>query len=55
MKRFFSFLNFKILMYMIINEKYFREEFGVLEEIILKVIEESFVYHGCINIGDYIP
>ena len=55
MKRFFSFLNFKMLMSMIINEKYFREELGVLEEIISNVIEESFVYHGCVNIGDYIP
>lgn len=25
------------------------------EEIISKAIEESFVYHGCVNIGDYIP
>ncbi|GLJ52463.1 hypothetical protein SUGI_1115920 [Cryptomeria japonica] len=55
MKRFFSTLNFKTLMSMIINEKYFGEESGVSEEIISKAIEESFVYHGCVNIGDYIP
>ena len=55
MKRFFSFLNFKTLMSMIINEKYFGEESRVLEEIISKMIEEYFVCHGCVNIGDYIP
>ncbi|GLJ52583.1 hypothetical protein SUGI_1119090 [Cryptomeria japonica] len=55
MKRFFSQLNFKTLMSMIINEKYFGEASGVSEEIVSEAIEESFVYHGCVNIGDYIP
>ncbi|GLJ52525.1 hypothetical protein SUGI_1117870 [Cryptomeria japonica] len=40
---------------MIINERYFAEESGISEDLMTHVIEESFMLHGSINVGDYIP
>ncbi|XP_057873228.1 cytochrome P450 81Q32 [Cryptomeria japonica] len=55
MRRVLSKLTFKVLMTMIIDERYFGEESGISVDSVTHLIEESFMLHGVLDIGDYIP
>ena len=55
MRSVLSQMTLNVLMSMIMGDKYFGEEGGMSYEEIAHLIEESFVLHGAVNIGDYIP
>ncbi|GLJ52546.1 hypothetical protein SUGI_1118160 [Cryptomeria japonica] len=55
MRNVLSNLSFKIPVTMIINERYFGEELGISGDLVTRLIKESFVLQGVVNIGDYIP
>ncbi|KAH9297191.1 hypothetical protein KI387_028873 [Taxus chinensis] len=55
MRNVLSQLTLNILMTMIIDDKYFGEEAGISFAEVAHLIEESFVLHGAVSIGDYIP
>ncbi|XP_059070339.1 xanthotoxin 5-hydroxylase CYP82C4-like [Cryptomeria japonica] len=48
-------LTFKTLMAMIIDDRYFGEELGILADLFTHLIEETLILKGVTCIGDYIP
>ncbi|GLJ52737.1 hypothetical protein SUGI_1123000 [Cryptomeria japonica] len=55
MRSVLSKLTFKVMMSMIIDERYFEEESGFSVDLVTHLIEESFMLQGVVDIGDYIP
>ncbi|XP_057833862.1 cytochrome P450 81Q32-like [Cryptomeria japonica] len=55
MRTVLSQMTLNILMSIIMGDQYFGEEVGMSFAEIAHLIEESFVLHGAVNIGDYIP
>ncbi|GLJ52540.1 hypothetical protein SUGI_1118060 [Cryptomeria japonica] len=55
MRNFLPQMTFKMLMAMIIDDRYFGEDLGISIDLFIHLIEESFILKGAICIGDYIP
>ncbi|GLJ43734.1 hypothetical protein SUGI_0910620, partial [Cryptomeria japonica] len=55
MRTVLSQMTLNVLMSMIMGDHYFGEEAGMSFLEVAHLIEESFVLHGAVNIGDYIP
>ncbi|GLJ14507.1 hypothetical protein SUGI_0234620 [Cryptomeria japonica] len=55
MRSVLSQMTLNVLMSMIMGDRYFGEQEGVSYAEIAHLVEESFMLHGIVNTGDYIP